>query len=21
MFPIPSKDVNADDLMVQNPGW
>lgn len=21
LFPIPSKDVNADDLMVQNPGW
>lgn len=21
MFPIPAKDVNADDLMVQNPGW
>lgn len=21
LFPIPSKDVNSDDLMVQNPGW
>ncbi|WP_158828594.1 RagB/SusD family nutrient uptake outer membrane protein [Mucilaginibacter lacusdianchii] len=21
LFPIPSKDVNADNLMVQNPGW
>lgn len=21
LFPIPSNDVNADDLMVQNPGW
>ena len=21
LFPIPAKDVNSDDLMVQNPGW